>query len=585
MPKKEEIQSMRPLVELIFSLRGNLLFILTNVIKLCLFSLLISNHLQLGYFLISVGTLIIICSFSLVLTSLVSRVYLWLCSLFISLILLINIWHQRYFNFPFSLFEVLQINNLSGLGPSILAQLRWIDIFFFVDIFLYIFLSKCYYTKRSLKTFGICIFIGLCLISVKPLKVKYSLNLTPKQTFRDIYFIIDPNFSMLRWTPLWYTVADVYNFVQSNNSKIELTTSTGIHFRNFLNSRKNLYSDFEYKLHGYGRGKNLLVIQVESLETLLLNQTFNGHEITPNLNRINRSSIYFPNIIPQVRAGNSSDAEFMFNTSLLPLKNGSVFFRFPYNHYNSLASILKRRGYSTVAFHGDEASFWNRKEAYKSLEFDSYFSIENFRPDEIIGMGLSDKSFFLQSYQMLKNIKQPFYAFFITLTSHTPYDIPEDERNTNLPDVPYLQSIHYTDKTIGMFIDLLKKDGMLENSIIVFYGDHKGLNPDERKQLVKLLDVQDIVDLTDRIPFIIYHPSIKKQEHQIVGGQIDMFPTVANVMGINTIEFDGSIIGGDLFKLSTLGQASSDVNNQEALEISDLLIRSNYFERHNYLNP
>ena len=71
----------------------------------------------------------------------------------------------------------------------------------------------------------------------------------------------------------------------------------------------------------------------------------------------------------------------------------------------------------------------------------------------------------------------------ITLTSHAPFNIPEEYRELNLESElndnklgGYIESVHYTDKQIGMFMDLLDEEGILENSIVVFMGDHTGIH-------------------------------------------------------------------------------------------------------------
>ena len=68
------------------------------------------------------------------------------------------------------------------------------------------------------------------------------------------------------------------------------------------------------------KGKNLIYIQVESLENFVIGQKINGKEITPNLNKLVQSSLYFPNTFEQVNEGTSSDADLMVNTSMLPLR-------------------------------------------------------------------------------------------------------------------------------------------------------------------------------------------------------------------------------------------------------------------------
>ena len=83
-----------------------------------------------------------------------------------------------------------------------------------------------------------------------------------------------------------------------------------------------------------------------------------------------------------------------------------------------------------------------------------------------------------QSAEKMVKLKSPFYSFLITLSSHHPYDLPSNYQELDLNGYQdgtfknYLQSVHYVDKAIGTFIEQLKKDGLWDESIVIFYGDH-----------------------------------------------------------------------------------------------------------------
>jgi lipoteichoic acid synthase len=145
----------------------------------------------------------------------------------------------------------------------------------------------------------------------------------------------------------------------------------------------------------------------------------------------------------------------------------------------------------------------------------------------------------------LKKSKQPFYAMFISMSSHHPYKIPEDKQGLDLPKRyegtivgDYLQAQHYTDAALGRFIDKLKAAGLWKNSIFLFYGDHFGLDNDmlnrnERALMQELLG-HPYTDV-DRynIPFIVTIPGVTHgEERNIIGGQLDFLPTLTNLLGI-----------------------------------------------------
>lgn len=564
-----------------------LFFLISNIIKRLLFSYLVDEKIELGYCLIVLGTTLLIVSFYFFMGPKLGKMYLLLWSAFFSTILLVNLWHYRYFQFPFSVFEILEVKNLSGLGPSIMEQFRWIDIVFVFDLLTIPFIrttKRIKDIKNVMKKFGVVFLTGCVFISLKPLKVSATEHLPLKSMF----YIMDKTQFVLRWTPLTYTIVDGYNFLTSN-SQISLSNNEKTEIKQWFDKHKETYysnvSKTQYS--GIGKGKNLIVIQVESLENFVINNKVGGQEITPNLNRLLKNSLFFTDITPNVKGGNSSDAELLFNTSLYPISDGCTFYRYPFNEYNSLPKILNNLGYNSFASHGDRASFWNRKQAYPSLGFKEFYDISKFNSEDKIGMGLSDESFFKQSVERLKTAKQPFYSFFITLSSHTPFIIPDNLKSLNINKDAgtignYLQSIHYTDKAIGEFLDELEKEGLLKNSIVVIYGDHPALGSSYEQEVSQNFKEFGFVKDGRKVPFIIYNPSIKGNTYQHIGSQIDMMPTVADILGIDDNVISESVMGRNLLSSGETAQKSTKENDNDSM-LSDLIIRSNYFKQNKLL--
>ncbi len=195
-----------------------------------------------------------------------------------------------------------------------------------------------------------------------------------------------------------------------------------------------------------------------------------------------------------------------------------------------------------MVLHGYKKSFWNRENAYPGQGFDKFIGEEDLVIDEKIGLGLSDKSFFRQSLDYLKEMEQPFYSFIITLSSHVPYKIPEthqklellpEDKNTLFGD--YLQAACYTDEAIGEFLDDLNNLGLYDNSMIVLYGDHFGIDcrNDAAERVKAFLGHDYTYNEMLNIPLIIHLPGSGIHETvDTTGGQVDFMPTVLNLLGI-----------------------------------------------------
>ena len=157
-------------------------------------------------------------------------------------------------------------------------------------------------------------------------------------------------------------------------------------------------------------GKNLIVIQVESLESFVLGKSIDGLEITPTLNRLMTGGYTFSNIYEQVKGGNSSDCDFLLMTGLLPIDSNYVFGTHADEPYLSLQTVLKERaGYTSYYFHGGTNSSWNYEDMLRDGIRVQHIN-GDYVQDEILNDYVSDESFFRQTVKMVTGSEQSAYA-------------------------------------------------------------------------------------------------------------------------------------------------------------------------------
>lgn len=315
------------------------------------------------------------------------------------------------------------------------------------------------------------------------------------------------------------------------------------------------------KTVGVARGMNVIVIQVESMPEFVIGSKVNGQEVTPNLNRLRESSYYFDHYFEEIGLGGTSDAEFLSNVSLYPVSHGNAYMDYPMNHYVSLAGVLKGQGYQTVAMEADQPGFWNIDLMFRAEGFQKILDEDDFRHDLDIGMGLADVSMFRQGADYLEHLKQPFYSFQVTLSSHYPFKIPKDKlgidvgnlRGTEVGD--YLESINYTDRAIGDFIKRLQDDGLWQNSVLAIYGDHHAPFQRDNAQLMQYLGYQGKqIDsfhwlALHKIPLFVHVPQAGYLGlKSITGGQLDLTPTLLGLLGMDGTRYP--FAGRDLLNSS-----------------------------------
>lgn len=371
-----------------------------------------------------------------------------------------------------------------------------------------------------------------------------------------------------------YATADIVKTTIANNeSKIKEVNKDKFKTKLEFLVEKNINTLDTNEFTNIFRGKDVYVIHYESAQSFPMGLEFSGGEVTPFLNKMSQEGIYFDNFYPQHSVGTSSDSEFTFSTSLLPLNNGTVFMTHADREFTTIQKLLKNSGYFTFAMHGNNGDFWNRNIMYRNLGYDKFFNKQDYIIDEEIGLGLSDKSFFKQSIGKIKKIKEekntPVMATLITLSNHFPFDdieaygeFPVD----HLEETPignYLKSCHYSDMALESFVNGMDEQGLLDNAIIVLYGDHHAKISSEDYEMIYNYNVEtgDYLDKSDldyvvidnaylkqirKTPLIIWSKDeslARKIEKPM--GMVDVFPTLSNMLGI----FNPFQIGKDIFSV------------------------------------
>lgn len=314
---------------------------------------------------------------------------------------------------------------------------------------------------------------------------------------------------------------------------------------------------------GAGKGYNLIMVQLESFQNFLINTTIENQPLTPVMNELIAKSVYFPYIFQQIGSGNTSDAEFMSNTSLYPIGSQAMSAAYGNRKVPSLARLMHKRGYAANTFHVNDVSFWDRKQMYPALGFDAYYDKPYYQPKKFNRFGASDEELFRVGINKLSDLNlnhKKFYAQFVTVSSHSPYKIPKDRKRlklswwmTHKQLGDYLTAVNYADYALGTFIDNLKKTGLWNNSILVVYGDHFGLNKKKHDPGVisKTLGIPYHKQIsTFNVPLVIHFPGQDEGEviHQ-TGGQVDILPTIANIMGISLEDEGFMSFGHDLLNV------------------------------------
>ncbi|MGJ7921362.1 LTA synthase family protein [Neobacillus sp. LXY-4] len=529
-----------------------LLWLKTYIVYKTSFDIKIENWTQeIILFINPLSFLLIVFGISLFLNVKKQKRYLLTSSFLLSVTLFANVLFYRFFNDYLTIPVLFQTSNLNDLGSSFHELVKFSDAFYFTDFFVLLFLFKgkanVFTNFQASKQERKIYFLLACAIGF------FNLGLAEMERPQLLTRTFDREMLVKNIGAFNYQLYDVFLQSKSSAQRAMADGSELVEINNYINAN---YQQPNQDLFGIAKGKNIILISMESMQNFVINETVNGQEITPFLNQFIKESYYFDNFYHQTGQGKTSDSEFIIENSLYPLSRGAVFFTHSGNKYSATPEILHNRGYYTASMHANNKTFWNRDIMYDSLGYERFYSLEDYQVNDTnsVGWGLKDVDFFDQSMRHLTEMPQPFYVKMITLTNHFPFELDEQSQSIapyNSEDKTvnnYFLTVRYTDEAIKRFVQQLKVNGLYENSIIILYGDHYGISENHNKAMGEFLGVEitpfESAQL-QRVPLIIHIPGQTGKTISTVSGQIDVKPTLLHLLGIETkgnIEF-----GTDLF--------------------------------------
>lgn len=438
-----------------------------------------------------------------------------------------------------------------GLGKSTVALLRPQDLLLWLDLIIIIALLIIGKIKIDRVSYGFS--SAFAATSVGAFMLVFNLFLAETSRPRLLVNTFDRTY-IVKY--LGIDTYSAYDLVKSAHSSQVKRNANADELAQVLAFTRKNYVSPNPAYFGAARGKNIIVIHLESFQQFLINMKVNGQEVTPFLNSLYKSknTISFDNFYHQVGLGRTSDAENMLETGTFGVSDGSLFTSLgSENTFQAAPQILRQRGYTSAVFHGNVGTFWNRNEVYKNLGYNYFFDASYFSSDkqDKSGYGLKDKLLFAESIKYLEQMQQPFYVKYITVTNHIPFQLDSQDQDPNFKTSTtsdqtvnnYFVTAHYLDQSLSEFFDFLKKSGLEKNSLVLIYGDHYGLSESDYGALAPLLG-KSKSDWTDfdtiqmqKVPYMLHMPGLKGGIRNTLGGEIDSLPTLLHLAGINTKQY------------------------------------------------
>lgn len=576
-----------------------LTFVLTSVLNAAILRFLtVKNYFDFQPILADTAVVVIIGTFGYLLKPKNQFKYYFGFSIFFSILCIINsMYYTNYLSF--ASLSLLQTSlQIVDVGDAVVENVMEIKDFCYLwQILAMFFVNRHlkrvdYYTKVAKTENGKLSMLNTLVVGV--IMVGFFISTLSSVDISRLGKQWNREFVVMKFGIYTYQANDVVASLKPQISPLFGYDKKAKEFRDYYTNRWNEEKTKTNKYTNVFKGKNVIVIHAESIQQFTMDLSFNGQELTPNINKLAREGLYFSNFYAQESVGTSSDSEFTLNTSLMPASSGTVFINYWDRNYVTIPKLLKEQNYYTFSMHANNGTMWNRNNAHASFGYDHFFYYKkDYEIDETIGLGLSDKSFFRQSIPKISEINeqnQNFYGVMIMLTNHTPfsdiikqnivdYDVDykyekvnEETGEKETVSAPYMEgtklgnyfkSVHYADEAIGEFIDGLDEAGLLDNTVVVIYGDHDAkLKKSEFERFYNydyktdtVLSSDDLnykevdfyqYELNRKVPFIIWTKDGEYQEEITkVMGMYDILPTLGNMMGFS----NPYALGHDIFSI------------------------------------
>lgn len=255
-------------------------------------------------------------------------------------------------------------------------------------------------------------------------------------------------------------------------------------------------------------------------------------------------------------------------TSIPSVKTPFVLSYYSDNKLNSIASLLKKKGYYTSFFHGAPNGSMGLQSFVNLVGFDSYYGRTEYGTDkEWDGIwGVWDEDFLQYYAHTLNTFKEPFMSALFTVSSHHPYKLPE-KYNGKFPEgtLAIHKCINYTDYSLKKFFKEISKYSWYDSTLFVITADHASAN-------IAYPEYRTIKGFFS-VPILFFHPSHDLSGIEFdIAQQIDIMPSI-----LGYLHYDEPFIafGQNLFDKNNEKFAVNVLNDTYQLYMGDYLVQYN----------
>lgn len=452
--------------------------------------------------------------------------------------------HTIYYSYFKNFFDFSSLQFAGEAGNYLVDAIKSSPIWIFITVFIIITIS--YFAVKNMNKINknnnewlkiliiVIIFIGMH--SLTPLFLGKSVTTWDAwRNPRNVYNVFNDNNRSMQVSGFYeYNFRNIYiNFFKEENTIKDDSTS-------LLEEKFSEEIEYSNKYTGMFKDKNVIFVQLESIDNFLVTK-----EIMPTLYSMKNNSINFNNHFSFVSGGGSTfNSEYMVNigyTTPISINKGA--YTYSKNTYSySLPNLLKKAGYIVNAFHMNTPEYYSRSVNYKSFGYDSFNSLKNLDN----GKYYTDNSFWLDTElinnptfnKLIFNKETKFADYIITYSAHMPFQANKgvcsllvEDTTMDLTEYECLKlQARETDDMLKLLIENLKEKDLIDNTILVLFSDHYLYTLNDKTLLDKYKTTEN--NLINQTTWMIWSNDMKKTDIKKVTSQLNILPTVANLLGL-----------------------------------------------------
>ncbi len=380
--------------------------------------------------------------------------------------------------------------------------------------------------KRSIKM-GMGMLLTLALI----VPIRGGVQLAPVNQ-SAVYFSNITFANHAAVNALWNFMVSCYE--RTDNRKNPYHYMSDADAENTVNELFKSSKMTDYLIKKNIKNPNVIVITWESLTAKALQHLDAKESCVPTVDSLCKEGVLFSNIY------SSGDRTFMGMSAVLagqPAIPGENILEVPRKSAQlpCMSRSLRKKGYETGFYYGGESEFANMKSYLMNGQFNHFVDKHEFKEEDLSSKwGAFDHVVFRRATSDLKTYKQPFFINILTLSSHEPFEVPEGWNMPNFQPTTdntalFKNSLYYTDKGFGEFINEAKKQTWWDNTLVVVIADHG----------TPRLPPHDDDFLNYHIPMLWLGGALAVRDTVIdhIGGQTDLAATVLSQLDVPHDDF------------------------------------------------